>query len=184
VGRSRRKKRERIQGELQQPRQHALRRLLALPRGLWIVAGILATIGGVLSLLPKVVVYAGAPLDPSQPFTTPFTISNEGYLPIHDVTFRCRIRRAQAEDGAAIIAYEKGISPTGFAVPLITPGEKSTVACPFPFEFNAPFAGADFDFVVVFRPDWLLWHQEKSFRFGTTKTKEGQLIWLPRAVSE
>jgi hypothetical protein len=92
-------------------------------------------------------------LDHSDPFSAPLTVSNDGYLTIHSVTFRCAIRNVQDESNARLVAYEKGIIPMGFLVPAMPAGEKATVACPFPFKFEASVIGADFDFILEYRPD-------------------------------
>jgi hypothetical protein len=155
-----------------------------IPTKLWAIVGVLATISGVLSLFPNISVAPATPLDPTNLFSTPFTISNDGYLPIYGVTFRCRIRRVHSEGGGEVITSGKGIYPLRDPLTVMRSGEKSTVACPFPVTFDSPIVGADFDFVVAFRPIWIPWHRERFFRFGTAKNKEGQLIWLPRAVAE
>lgn len=58
------------------------------------------------------------------------------------------------------------------------------MACPFPFRFQAPVIEADFDFVLAYLPDWVPLRQEKRFRFGMAKDRDGKLIWLPRSISE
>lgn len=145
--------------------------------------GVLVTLTGLLSLLPKVSVSAARLLDPQAPFSAPFVISNDGYLPVHDITFRCVVRYVEHADRGRVIVSPHGIT-SGQVIAVIDPTEKSTVACPFPFFSQSPIIGADIEFVLKYRPDWLFWHREKRFRFGLAKDKDNQFHWFPRSTSE
>jgi hypothetical protein len=145
---------------------------------------LLAIASGILALLPRPSVTASEFIKANEPFSTPFVISNESYLPIHDVNYKCAIRHYRASDGGNIIAYEGGIVPSGFVLPEMSPGESTTVSCPFPFKGWEPVVSAGFDFVLEYRPDFLPWAQEKRFRFETGWDKDGSLKWYSRSMSE
>lgn len=148
------------------------------------ILGIFAIIAGVMSFLPKISVTPAEPLDPSNPFSAPFIISNEGVLALHSVSYRVHIREVQSEDGGKVIIYKKGITVSDFLISYFSPGEKATTGVPFPFKFQTPIKSADITFVVIYRPDSLPWHGEQRFRFGLAKKSNNSWIWLPRAMSE
>ena len=56
-----------------------------------VFALVVGIVSGVLTLLPQGSVSVGSPLDPADPFTTPFIVSNTGYSSIHDVKYFCRL---------------------------------------------------------------------------------------------
>jgi len=159
----------------------SLRKLLSKIWAGIAAAAVVVTLTG-LSLLQKISVAATHLLDPQAPFSSPFIISNDGSLPIHDVTFRCVLRNVEDEGHGRVVA-PKGIT-SGHAIIQIDPGEKSTVACPFPFTFRSPLISADIEVVVKYRQDFVFWHSEKPFRFGLAKDKNGQFNWFPRSTSE
>lgn len=148
------------------------------------ILGIFAIMSGAMAFLPKISVTPSEPLDPSNPFSAPFIISNEGVLPFHSVSYRVHIREVQSEDGAKVIVYKKGITVSDFLISNINPGEKASTGIPFPFAFQTPIKSADITFVVIYRPDWLPWHGEQRFRFGLAKKSNNSWTWLPRAMSE
>jgi hypothetical protein len=148
------------------------------------ILGIFAIMAGAMSFLPKISVTPSELLDPSNPFSAPFIISNEGVLPFHSVSYRVHIREVQSEDGAKVIIYKKGITISDFLISNISPGEKATTGVPFPFKFQTRIKSADITFVVIYRPDWLPWHGEQRFRFGLAKKSNNSWTWLPRAMSE
>src|SRR5690348_10458001 len=51
------------------------------------VATIVGTLAAVLALFPRLTVSNGAAIDPSDPFSTPFHITNDGYVPLFAVKF-------------------------------------------------------------------------------------------------
>ena len=160
-----------------------LRKILAKTWKGIVSVGVLVTLTGLFSLLPKVSVSAAQLLDPQAPFSAPFIISNDGYLSIHDITFRCVVKYVEHKDGGRVIVSPHGIT-SGQVIATIDPGEKSTVACPFPFFSQSPIIGADVEFVLKYRPDFVFWHREKRSRFGLAKDKDGQFHWFPRSTSE
>lgn len=134
---------------------------------------------------PKVVINASALLNPVEPFSAPFTITNEGNFAIQHVTFRCVVLDA-GDDFNTHIVMPHG-SPggsSGDVIPELNPSETSTVGCSFPFFFEHPVTHADVEIFVKYKPDWMPWHQEKPFRFAITRDTEGRLKWMPRAMSE
>ena len=137
-----------------------------------------------LSYVPKPTVASSAALNPADPLSTPFVISNNGSLPMHDVSFRCVIRNLESESHGRFVA-PAGAIPTDFVIRTMHSGESATVGCPFQWmKLTTPLAAGDIEIVVVYRPDWWPWRREKPFRFATARYSDGTLHWLPRALSE
>jgi hypothetical protein len=155
------------------------KRILSLT---FIVSAVASIISLCLSFLPQVSVHPEGKLDPRDPFSTPFVITNSGITGIHDVTFLCRLRHATNEQGGKIIATG-GVRPTGFLVSEIGPGESATTGLPFTWIGDVT-ASADFDFVLEYRPSYFPFKKHVALRFATAKQKDGSLVWLPRALSE
>jgi len=149
---------------------------------IFIVSAVASIISLSLSFLPQVSVRPEGKLDPRNPFSTPFIITNSGITGIHDVTFICRLRHATNEQGGKIIAYG-GVRPTGFIISEIGPGESATTGLPFTWIGDVT-ASADFDFVLEYRPSYFPLKKHIALRFATARQKDGSLVWLPRALSE
>lgn len=150
-------------------------------------ATLFGALTGTLSLLPRVSVTALPPIEKSNPFSAPFIISNDGIFPLHSVTYRMDITDVKSIDGGRVIINDltKTDESKYFIINILTSGEKATTGLPlFPFQFQSPIAYAEIRFVVIYRPDYLFWKQEKYFRFGLTKDSNNSWTWLPRAMSE
>jgi hypothetical protein len=154
------------------------------------ISVLMTIIGTVYAFSPRLSVSSSSPLDPSAPFSTPFTISNDGYISVHNVGFKCSIRKIA-------LAYDQGRVPSiigdyepygprlvGPIASTIAPEEKFTAFCPWPFSNNTTVDEADIAVVVEFRQGLLPWHQEKRYRFKTVKDPGGKLHWLPQPVKE
>lgn len=152
-------------------------------KSVFYILGVLAALSGALSFLPKISVTSSGPLDSLNPFSAPFIISNDGILPIYSVNIHIYPRNVRDASGAEVI-LKQGIKSSNPPIPIMAPGEKVTLGLPFPFIFQAPLISADIEYVVIYRPDWIFWHQCKQFRFGLTKNSSGSYIWLPRGMSE
>ena len=64
---------------------------------------ILGLIVAYYNLSSRICVTSHEPISRSDPFSTPFQIRNEGYLPIYDVTFSCVLRRVEWAEGGGVI---------------------------------------------------------------------------------
>ena len=136
-----------------------------------------------LSFLPQVSVHPEGPLIQSDPFSTPFVITNSGLTKIYQVDFTCRLRHATNEKGGKIKAFEKGVRPTGFGITEIGPGESATTGLPFTW-IGGTIVSADFDFVLEYRPSYYPLKKKSTFRFATARQQDGTFVWLPRALAE
>jgi hypothetical protein len=134
----------------------------------------------------RISVSSSEALNPSDPFSTPFVISNDGYLPIKETLFSCGFRNVSYT--AVDIDFSKGVESQYAAppIPTIGGGEKTTAWCFNPTETGmfGDIEQAEVDIVIRYRPAWLPWGQEKRARFLAVSGKDGKLYWLPKALSE
>jgi hypothetical protein len=59
----------------------------------WFLLGIPSIYVGLLSLLPRISVSVQAPLTAADPFSSPFVVSNDGYLTLYNVKCSCSPRQ-------------------------------------------------------------------------------------------
>jgi hypothetical protein len=159
---------------------HLWKRVLSVIGGAGTLASLLSLL---LSFLPQVSVRPEGRLDPQNPFSNPFVISNSGLTGINEVTFLCRLRHATNDQGGKIVAYNKGGRLAGFKISQIAPSESATVRLPFAW-IGGTLVSADFDFVLEYRPSYYPLRKEATFRFATAPQQDGTLVWLPRAKAE
>jgi hypothetical protein len=154
-------------------------------------AAILGIVTGYLALLPRISVSQNDQLDPSNTFSSPFIISNDGPLPIENVRFACGIIDVKHENGPEMIGdqnfgsrffvmHDKEGKIAGFNLgsPEMLPGERSTIpSCSYPW-LN-PVEYANIGIVVEFRIGYTPFPGRRVFRFGTLKDAAGKLHWFP-----
>ena len=139
---------------------------------------------GALNLVPKFSISPLSSLNPSDPFATPFEISNNGYIDLYDVRFLCSYKDVESIYGSKILtpgADEEttgGFTSDSLAVEHLDRGRKATITCPFPFVLPGPISKADIRIVISFRPEWLLWKKHHVNRFTMAKDAAGQFRWF------
>jgi hypothetical protein len=143
--------------------------------------GLVAALSVLLSyavLYPRVTASSGAPIDENDIYSTPFTVSNDGLLPVHNVDFRCSPRTAGTLKFKDVEFKRRG-------VPLhsIAAGEKVSTMCPRGIGFSDD-ASVDLDVVMRFKAFWLPQQQERRFRFASVRDSSGKLQWYHKALSE
>jgi hypothetical protein len=143
---------------------------------------------GTLNLLPKIAVSPLSSLNPSDPFATPFEISNVGYLNLYDVKFLCSYKDVESANGSKILtpgADEEttgGFTTDSLAAERLDRGRKATITCPFLFRFPAPISTADIRIVISFRPEWSVWKKHHVRRFTLAKDAAGQSRWFEQPL--
>jgi hypothetical protein len=141
---------------------------------------ILGVVTGYLSLVPRISVEQPELLDISNPFSTPFILSNDGPLGLNDVDFSCGLN--QIENTLHTKVHDSRV--TGIArIIRMEPGEKASVPCEFPFGPGPPLISADITMIVKFRPDFVFQRKSRYFRFMTAAAKDGTLRWFPEPSS-
>lgn len=86
------------------------------------ILGLLLTVVGLIALWPSLTVSANEPMDPAQPFSVPFQITNASYLPLKDVRVYAYIHQAgntptSSESGAQVRGECQRSRPQSIATP-------------------------------------------------------------------
>lgn len=130
-----------------------------------------------LSILPS-----ESSIDASNPFATPFILKNDSLLRIYNIKpHRLIIHKVNNRScnlninliAPAIPKHESG-EPTSFSLPVTE------------FEFNdSPINYLNIEIIVFYYPAYLPFYEdEKHARFVTIKSKDGNLHWISKAISE
>jgi len=144
---------------------------------LLIVLCVIALAAVLYALSPRISVTSLAPLNPSDPFSTPLTILNDGYLTAHNVQAKCSIqdRDASGSETNSSSTADMKIENIGD----LRSKEPTPLPCALiPASKAIPIASAYLTVEVSYRPDFYLWRVEKRFSFITATGSDGQLHWL------
>src|SRR5680860_12853 len=105
-----------------------VRRLASRLWKIVVLAGVLIGLfGGVVQLYTRISISPQAPLSPSNIFTTPFIISNDGLLPIYDVGITCNF--SGVIDIYGNVWVDNNYTP-GYTVIKMEAGEQVVMGCP------------------------------------------------------
>lgn len=115
-------------------------------------------------------------MNPQNALSTPFTISNDGYLPILNVKYDCEIARAEGSDPKLTLTNSSVYNE--YMVAAIWPGEKSPVSCDF-LSKSLNFSRADVTVTVSYETQFLPGKWDKKFRFIGVRNTDGGLVWIP-----
>ena len=153
-------------------------------KAVWVV--VLTAVGVIALVLavneadqPKVDIANTDALDPSDPFSTPFIVSNNGRATITDVEFSCYIDGLEYEDGAGFTRLALVTQPT---IARIDPGDRKSGLCGSVRMHTSPVKGADIQMTIKFKaPRWGLFtkEHERKLRWVTAKQSDGTLRWIP-----
>jgi hypothetical protein len=171
--RQRLRERERRQKEhpaLQRP--HWWRRCAGWFVGLETVAGVGFSI---YEFRPQGAVYAESTLDPRNPFSTPFIISNTVRLPIYSVTRICYFQNLTFRKLGHVDSTYMSMEVYW---PAIEPGVRDTLMCPFSVPDDELVTG---DITIFVDYHWFYWPRwfTTEARFVTKQNADGTLRWLP-----
>lgn len=120
----------------------------------------------------------GPAFRPSDPFTSAFTLSNDGQFSIYDVEFLCLHNQTDVETRVSI--QNIATNPRIFNVQQVRANERTTTTCPRP-ALNT-VERADVSIVARYRPAFTFWQKTQRFRFVTAQQSDGTFQWLPMAA--
>ncbi len=157
-----------------------------LGRWLWgVVLGTCTIVGGLVIFLPRIAVSAREPVDSAWPLTAPLTVRNTGFIPLEDVSASLAMGQIATNNGS----IDRESIPTfgaRFALPKYWTGrylsmdEAFDVVPDTMFHFpNVTFA--DIALSVTYKPWFMPFHREKTFRF-TTVRQGGRIFWVSESL--
>lgn len=147
----------------------------------WIL-GVASLLGTVITvyLLPPNVSISAAGYIPRNELATPFLVTNNGPLPIYDVTPTCFVERLTDTGGTTLTL---GRTSTGRIAKTLSSGEHTTVACTGFFRTDHQITLIDVS-IAVSCWTWLRpWHHEiRRQRFSARRGDDGAIHWYPTAT--
>ena len=152
-----------------------------------VFAGFAVLLGVAVALYPKPSVTPSTYLDPSNPLKTLFNVSNDGFIPLHDVQVSCAINQVVLINGAKMIGgtnYSTRLFNPIHYSQKITSGETDTVFCPLgALKIPLPVKSADIAIVVSFSTFGIHW-PNRVFPFTTQNDINGQLHWIKHPLKK
>lgn len=156
----------------------------------------ISTLAGGWFFWPSVAIEPLAPLDPSNPLTVPFQITNAGALTLHDVQATCHGREVVV--GGAVLdhnSFPATQRPTPSPDPLhpigdLRPDNSETIWCAVlssstsmgPLAVSGPLKSADIEVILEFRA-FGFWPHSAVRRFATVAGPDKLLRWVRRPNS-
>lgn len=165
------------------------------------VIGMIGFVAAVLSFCPRPAVDVGEPIDASDAYTAPITISNANVIPLERVSLALGICELQIAPQITIeggnnenCSHRNGarIQPDTWKNHHLGIDDKWRVLMQDASNgrnTNMIFSGGDITFVVSFVPwPWALLHidrifgREKEFRFKAVSEPDGKFRWFPKTI--
>ena len=146
------------------------------------ILGLLLALLSLLSLIPRPTVSPMSVLNQQDPFSAPFIISNEGWVPLKDVRVESQILEMEDSNHNRFT----DVSMRGYTPPAarIEPGEKHSVPLAPVSIQGVRIVRADVQLIVRYRSAWVpIFEKTNTFRFVLSVTGGGAYHWLPRAKS-
>ncbi len=148
---------------------------------------LLAIVGFVLSVLtffPRLTVNNLPAIDPDKPFSTPFIVSNDGYLPLYNVKFMVAVN--------SLVTHTYHFDGIGFGL-FLDAGDSAAIF--YPTEKYSLYLGryiqayprgireADIAIQIEYRPMFYWGRRWKMYRFVAQPGPDGRLYWNARPLS-
>jgi hypothetical protein len=167
-------KRKRVRRQEHHP-QLMSQRLLRIAAFLVGLIGLIAAVLGIDSYISsRISVLPESPIDPSDSFSTPFKISNDGWLTINDVQVNCHYEKV-------LDVHENTLSDIGvggYKFKELKANHPLTVQC-HTVHLDSPFRTGDIIIEVSHRPSFIPWRKEERFKYHIERGSDGVLHWMP-----
>jgi hypothetical protein len=138
-----------------------------------------------LTIADRPTVSLGRQPDPNDPMSTQIIMTNDGVLPILNVSFDVFIKRAVTAHGLARFNDLRG---PNYEVPsgILEPGEPKTTEMAKVFT-SSDYRELDAALIAHFTPEWApFWHRMRAFRFTIVRHTDGtaELQQIPAEAIE
>lgn len=177
---SKRKRQARKQIQRQQsPATPETRSWITRASGVWRVLifliGIPGLYVGVLSVFPRVSVSPNEQLKKYDPLSSPFIITNEGFLSIYSVSMTCKVDHLLLSTASQLV----GVSfADGVVDDEVGPDGRITRFCKVTTP-DPKMKEVIISMIVRFRPEFLPWTTTRAFHFRGYPSDDGTMHWAP-----
>src|SRR6266705_1680940 len=152
------------------------------------LATVVGTLAALLALFPRLAISNESALDPNDPFSTPFRIVNDGYVPLFAVRFFLFVSDAKNSAGGGIRATT--FMDSKFSIPIFWPSDAydyyagndigHQIGGGATMEFTHPWASADITIIVQYHPFAIPFNRRRAVRFITESGPDNKLHWMQR----
>ena len=176
-----------VQPSPQTQGQRHFGKTISTGKALWsLLLAALTILGSWALLRPHVSLEQSVVLNPSDPFSAQFTVTNENYvLGVHDVVSNCYVIEMLTSNNVRLEAWGRDSPRT---IPTLGPRGTSTVDCP-------PLVGglgngmgivkkATVVMTVSYREDWWLFRTSEQYPLLGLLDSQNVMHWTHRAPSE
>lgn len=156
--------------------------------------GICTLLGGLaaaITFLPRVTITSTDPVDPENPFSVSFTVTNASFIPVplNDVSLRVFVGQILAEPlpfnpPKKFVWGSGGFTRTEWSGHRLQMDERFTITLQGMFGMGktppyipAKLSGADIAMIVKYKPWFIPIEQESGFRFVTHRQSNGLIYW-------
>jgi hypothetical protein len=143
--------------------------------GLLGALGLLGTLVGIAGAFPRLSVNTQGSVRTHDPFGTVFYLSNDGVLPLHDITYGCRVDElvAKGMNLQNMLAFDSRRSD-----PVLSPDRPMTLDCHQYIELDGSLPSLHATITVHYRPSFIpWWYRVTNFRMQAIKSDDGTWIW-------
>jgi len=193
-----RRERREQQRQLEKFRREQQRIAAAIPKTRWwrtalvktygllgAVALLFGLIGGWFLFHPHVSLHPDQRLDPNDPFSTQFTIVNEGKFDVRDLNSACTFGDVETTHNGGVSGITR---PSLKTISLIEPKQTTTVECLSLVGGIGAGAGnvrkADIALRLEYNQNWWPARVVEIYRFEGKLDSSGIVHWVPRTLSE
>lgn len=178
--------------ESQQPQSQGgqyFRKTVSRTKVLWgLVLGAITLLGGYALFHPHVSVEPGLLLNPLDPYSTQFTVTNNNEIfDIRTVNCVCWPRKMDSGNGFSVVS--PGYLPNvHHLIPLLQSGAQSTVDCPSIIGGIGAWSGqvinAELEIDVSYNQDWWPRIQRERYAFKAVTASDKSVHWIPITPGE
>ena len=156
-----------------------------------LVLGLATLIGGLaaaLALLPRMTVTPSDPVDPTNPFSASFTITNTGYIPLRSVNVGFGLGEIGSQGATPTPnfkpAYRSRMQRPQWLNLNLGLDERITISPGDMFGIkNTRLAFADIAIFVSYDTPIIRWRREKVFPFIAHEQTNGQFYWYSKPIN-
>ncbi len=129
-----------------------------------------ALVGFAYQFRPEIAVDKDVSLNPSDPFSTQFQITNKGRLSVYDLQFSCVLNSEQFR------GFYSGNNLGQEKVPVLASNSSVTKNCSI--QASGFQEKSELFFDVTYRPKWFWGRLQKRTRFTNVRDSTGRVLWI------
>jgi len=174
-----------INKQSQQMSQQKSRKLLTISKKMlkifFSLIGIGISIGGFLFVVyPRLSISPGESLDPYEPFSTPFVIKNDGYLPLFNVNYSVTINKMENINHNLQFEDVKTTVNSIKSIPKLSPNKSTAIFIDKNISVPPKFIKyAEIDINVTYKPYIIPYTFTENVRFKMATKTNNEYFWLP-----